>query len=264
MKLLLDPHKTVHDNAAAYYEEAKKSRRKAEGARRAAGETRKKIRKKEQELAAAQETAHVANPATPSAKRKQKDKQKWFDEFHSFTTSGGFLVLAGKDAKQNDVLGSKHLAEGDLFFHADIVGAPATILKTQGGTPTEQDELEAAQWAAVYSRAWKQGSHTVDVYSVPGNQISKHSHGEYVGKGAFMVLGKRKYYRNTELKVKIGLNESGQAAALPANSTKPLRNAVVLSPGQTEKKAAAKTLAKKLGASEDGLMSSIPGNSTQV
>jgi len=55
---------------------------------------------------------------------------------------------------------------GDLFFHADIDGAPVAVMKTGGRNAGDQDLMEAAQFAASYSAAWKFGYGSVDVYCV--------------------------------------------------------------------------------------------------
>lgn len=239
MKIILDLGKSIHENAAKYFDEAKKFGSKKKGV----------------------EKALSSRVETKKAEKKELVTRKgWFTEFHFFFTSNGFLVVAGKDAKQNDFLGSKHLAVEDLFFHADVVGAPATILKTAGKTPKEQDEVEAAQFAASYSRAWKSKSYSVDVYRVTGENISKHSHGEYVGKGAFMILGERKWFKNTELKLRVGI-EKNSLVVLPFVSTKKLEGEVVLVPGSTSKDVLAKQLARKFGVREEELLSIIPGDS---
>ncbi|OIO25993.1 hypothetical protein COX85_01505 [Candidatus Micrarchaeota archaeon CG_4_10_14_0_2_um_filter_55_9] len=191
MDLLLDPQKTAHQNASDYFEKAKKFERKAAGARASLNKGLKKKAKS----------------------RKQPKKAKWFEEFHWFHTSNGLLCVAGRDAKQNELLVAKHLTGEDLFFHADVHGAPATILKN-GRSAAEQDLGEAAQWACIYSRAWKGGLLVADAYCVPKEQVSKYSPGEFVGKGAFMIYGERKWFRNVPLKLKL-LKQGSEVSAVP-------------------------------------------------
>lgn len=239
MKIVLDVQKSIHENAAKYYEEAKKFEAKRKGVIKALKNARQ---------------AGENKPKPISERRKG-----WFVQFHYFFTSSRLLVLSGKDAKQNDLLGSKYVKPDDLFFHADIIGASATVIKTQGKTPSEQEEREAAQFAACYSRAWKQKYGAVDVYRVTGENISKHSHGEYVGKGAFMILGERKWFKNTELKLKVGL-EKGVLVALPFCAGRKLEGETVLAPGDTQKEQLAKQLAKKFRCREEELLKVIPGD----
>ncbi len=140
----------------------------------------------------------------------KKRPRDWFERYHWSFTRNGFLVIAGKNADQNESIVKKYLEEEDLFLHAEIHGAPATILKTRGRDPSEGDILDAAVVAAVYSRAWKAGAGSVDVFWVKGSQVSKSPpSGEYVSKGAFMVYGKKNYVRGVEVKAAVGLEPYG-------------------------------------------------------
>lgn len=120
----------------------------------------------------------------------------WYERFRWSLTRGDFLVIAGKDASQNETLVRKYLKEDDLFLHADVHGAPATILLKQGREPSIHDVEDASVIAACYSRAWRASYSFVDVYWVKGEQVSKTPpSGEYLGRGAFMIHGTRNYLR---------------------------------------------------------------------
>lgn len=235
----LDLIKTARENAARYFELAKKFKRKAEGAR--------KTMKRQ---------AAKASATKKEKAGKKPAKKKWFQEFHWFFASDNRLCVAGKNAKQNELLVAKHLKDNDLFFHADVVGAAATILK-DGAKAGEQALREAAQWAACYSRAWKQGALSCDVYAVRKDQVSKYSHGEFVGRGAFMIAGKRQWFKNTELKLALAVDE-GELVCKPFVSG---LKGVVLTPGRTPKQELAKNLAKTLGVKTDDLLAAVPGDS---
>ncbi len=141
----------------------------------------------------------------------------WYKDFRFFFTSSGFLVVAGKSAGQNELLVRRYMEEHDIFLHADIHGAPSTILKTGGREVPEKDIFEAAQFAACYSSAWKAGLMAVDVYWVPATQVSKAApSGEYLGKGAFMIYGKRNWIRGVPLELLVGYS-GGAVVALPAS-----------------------------------------------
>ncbi len=178
MKIILDPRKTLIQNAALYHEEAKKFKSKSEGAARAILETLKSIDKLGVENVAAR-------------------KAQWFEKFHFFKTSKGTLVVGGRNAKQNDLVFSKHAVEGEFFLHADIRGSPAVIIKSV--SPSEKEFQEAAQFTASYSGAWKRGFGSIDVYAVSVKNVSKHSQGGYLGQGAFAIAGERKWFKNTLL-----------------------------------------------------------------
>jgi predicted ribosome quality control (RQC) complex YloA/Tae2 family protein len=129
--------------------------------------------------------------------RSRPSPRFWFEKFRWTITRNGFLVIAGKDASQNEAVVRKYLEDRDIFLHADIHGAPATVLLVRGGrTPALEDILDAAVIAACYSKAWKTGFSYIDVYWVYGSQVSKTPpSGEYLTKGAFMVYGERRYLR---------------------------------------------------------------------
>ncbi len=114
MKLTLFYDRTVHDNAARCYELAKEARQKIAGLEKAIGETGKEIEKAEK---GRKKEARV------------KREREWYEKFHFAFTSCGKLMLGGRNAQQNDMLFAKHMDDADLFFHADIQGASAVVLK---------------------------------------------------------------------------------------------------------------------------------------
>jgi len=259
VKIRLDVRKTVWQNATDYFDKAKRARAKAEGARRAIKETEARVEKMRAEDAAAQARAEAeAEAAKTRFKVRQIRERAWFEKYRFFTTSGGFLVIAGKDAKQNETLVAHHLEDADLFLHADVHGAPATILK-EGTKAGEQNLREAVQWAASYSSAWKAGSGACDAYAVRREQVSKYSHGEYVAKGAFVIRGQRQWFKNTELALLIA-EENERAIALPAVHAAAPKNSVRVKPGATKKSEAAKKIALKLGCDANEVEKLLPGD----
>ncbi|MEM4675499.1 MAG: ribosome rescue protein RqcH [Nitrososphaerota archaeon] len=143
-------------------------------------------------------------------KHKVREKKKWFEKFRWFETSEGFLAVAGKDATSNIALLRKHLQPEDLVFHAEITGAPVVILKG-GSMASERSIEEVAQFAASYSRAWREGLSSINVYYVRPEQVSFSApSGEYLPKGSFIVTGKKNYIK-TRLAVAFGLRKSDGA-----------------------------------------------------
>lgn len=193
MKVVLDVNSSAQENAARYYEEGKRMKGKAEGTEKAIEETKKELEKFE---------------APAEKKPKMRRKSQWYEKFHWFVSSDGFLVIGGRDAEQNELLYSKYFEDADMFLHADIHGAPFVVVKN-GSCAPEKTLEEAAQFAGSYSSAWKEGLGSVDVYAAKKEQVSKHSHGEYVPKGGFVIKGNRKWFKNIELKMYIGVTESG-------------------------------------------------------
>ena len=253
MKVRLDWRRGAQENAAAYYESAKELAGKEQGARQAIGETRALIAKAEQELGAA------ASLEKGPVMRRRKE---WFEKYRWFFTSGGKLAVAGRDAKQNDLLVSKVMADADLFFHADIQGAPATIL-AGGREASRQEKLETAQFAASHSSAWKIGAAGVDVYAVGKGQLAKHAQGGFVGAGGFAISGEREWFRGTPLGLAIR-EKGGAALCLPAIHPEAEKARAILAPGNYEKGQAAKKIAGMLGLSPDELLLALPSGKFSI
>lgn len=143
-------------------------------------------------------------------KRKVESKE-WYEKFRWFISSDGFLIVAGKDAVSNEVLVKKYAGADDVVFHADITGASFVVVKTEGKQPSEQALREASEFAAAFSRAWREGFGSADVYWVKPNQLSKSGpSGEHVPHGAFAVNGKRNWMRNVPLRLAVGVIENGE------------------------------------------------------
>ena len=192
--------KSIQENAAQYFERSKKAEKRLDGARKAFDETKQKIIELERQEK--EKLAEVGKPIIKEAERKRL----WYEKFRWFHSSEGFLILGGKDATQNEMLIKKYVTPHDLVFHADIVGAPFVIVKTEGRVPSEPTIREAAEFAAAFSRAWKEMFSAVDVYWVHPEQVSKTPPtGQFLAKGSFMIYGKKNYLRQVPLRTSIGV-----------------------------------------------------------
>jgi predicted ribosome quality control (RQC) complex YloA/Tae2 family protein len=197
----------LFEDAGRFYERSKRAKQKLEGAKAALEETRKKLKEAEAKLmqAEALEEIKPTEAMEELAERKVKHKE-WFEKFRWFVSSDGFLVVAGKDAVSNEVLVKKHAESNDIVFHADIVGAPFVVVKTGDKEPSEQCLREAGEFATAFSRAWREGFASVDVYWVKPEQLSKGGpSGEYVLHGAFVVSGQRNWLRGVPLRIAVGV-----------------------------------------------------------
>jgi len=203
----LDLRSNVFGNAARFYERSKRARQKLEGAKAALEETRRKLVDVEAKIREAEmlEAVKPAEALEEIARHKVRHRE-WFEKFRWFVSSDGFLVVAGKDAVSNEVLIKKYAEAEDVVFHADVVGAPFVVVKTEGKEPSEQTLREAGEFAAAFSRGWREGFGTVDVYWVKPEQLSKGGpSGESVPRGGFVVRGERRWMRNVPLRVGIGV-----------------------------------------------------------
>jgi len=259
MKIELDPKKSVQENATVYFDQAKKLRKKAEGARAAiarfAGQLRtleKKAHKKEQEERAAR-------------KIKRTTPLQWFEKFRWFYSSEGFLCIGGRDATTNEIIIKKHTDPHDLIFHTEAPGSPFFVVKSEGKEIGEVTKQEAAIAAVTYSKAWKLGIVSTDVYSVDPSQVSKQAQsGEYLGKGAFMIRGKRTYY-SVSLDLAIGKHENGLIMGGPRNAVRThCEKYVLVQQGKGKPSNCAKKIARYLEADVDDVMRALPAGGGDV
>ncbi len=246
MKIIIDPRKSVHETAAEYYEKAKKIRKKRQGIEKAIEETKKEIEleKKREEKAKKEKIEKV---------RKEK---KWFEKFHWFISSGGRLCIGGRSADQNDLIFKKYVEDSDLFFHADITGGSVVILK-DGINASEEERKEAAQAAASFSRGWKMRYASLDVYSLKKEQLSKHAEGMFVGKGGIAMEGKREWFKNTPLVVRIGKGKEG-LEIIPDCLKRKLEGEFTLIPGKEKKEKIVNLLSKTFRVHPDEIIELLP------
>ena len=229
---------SLFDNANEYYERGKKAKQKSAGALTALEDSKKKLTKIEKELRKAEELKSLkpAEIMEALSKRKvERENKEWYEKFRWFTSSDGFLVVAGKDTVSNEVLIKKYTAQEDAVFHAEISGAPFVVVKAEGKPISEQTLHEAGEYAASFSRAWRENAGSADVYWVKLDQLSKSGpSGESVPHGAFAVVGKRNWTRSVPLRVAVGIivNEETCFVGGPMDAVKAkTKTYVVLAPG---------------------------------
>jgi predicted ribosome quality control (RQC) complex YloA/Tae2 family protein len=233
MKAEINTRKSIQDNAADYYDRAKKIKSKIAGLRDAIETTKKLIEQEEKK--------HSELPEKKIARQKE-----WFEKFHYFNTSGGFLVLGGKDAKSNDIVVGRHMEKNDIYFHADITGAPSVVMKNGQGAP-EQDLREAAQFAGSFSSAWKNELGAVDVFHVTPDQVKTGAKaGEYLAKGSFVIAGKKNYFKKVPLELAIAyIDEKLVIAPLETIARRTTKH-ICIKPAREPKGESAKKILHKL------------------
>ena len=244
---------TMFENANEYYEKGKKARQKIAGASVAIESSKKQLSLIENDLKKA-ETLKSLKPAeiieALAKKKVELENRQWYEKFRWFTSSEGFLVVAGKDTVSNEVLIKKYSKEEDVVFHAEITGAPFTVIKTEGKQVGEQTLKEAGEYAASYSRAWRENAGSADVYWVKPDQLAKSGpSGESVPHGAFFVVGKRNWLRNMPLRTAIGIivNEKTSFIGGPVEAVKAkTKSYIVLLPGDNQGKELLKQIMKSL------------------
>ncbi|KAJ1902762.1 hypothetical protein LPJ81_003427, partial [Coemansia sp. IMI 209127] len=160
----------------------------------------------------------------------QARKPFWFEKFSWFISSDGFLVLAGHDMQQNELLVKRHLRPGDAYVHADINGAASVIVKNKlAATAAPEAALsslmpldkhsvvsgsvdgssadsippstlfQAGVMSVCQSRAWD-AKIVTSAWWVEAHQVSKTAPtGEFLTTGSFMIRGKKRFLPPTQL-----------------------------------------------------------------
>jgi len=230
MKVRLNLTKSLTENAGLYFEKYKKSKRKLRGVKQAVEKTKKKIKKK-------------PKPQQPVLEKKSQRKREWYEKFHWSFTQNGLLVIAGRDIKTNQQIVKKHMNENDLYLHADIQGAPSTVLVSNTKTPTPEDKNDAAVIAAVFSKAFALGLGAINVYCVKPDQVKLAAgHGEYLAKGSFVIKGKRDWLNNIPLSIFVSVKDDRVFV-----SSFKVPKSLEIVPGKQTKSALAKKVKEKLG-----------------
>uniref|UniRef100_A0A8B9P1U6 Ribosome quality control complex subunit NEMF n=1 Tax=Apteryx owenii TaxID=8824 RepID=A0A8B9P1U6_APTOW len=156
-----------------------------------------------------QKTVEAAEKAFKSAEKKTKQTLKevqtvttiqkarkvyWFEKFLWFVSSENYLIIAGRDQQQNELIVKRYLKSGDIYVHADLHGATSCVIKNPTGEPIPPRTLtEAGTMALCYSAAWDARVVT-SAWWVFHHQVSKTAPtGEYLTTGSFMIRGKKNF-----------------------------------------------------------------------
>ncbi len=261
----LNANLTVPQNAQRYYDRAKEMAKKREGAEKALEETIRIMERR------------AAPEKVKTRKVTRRRKPRWYERFRWFESSDGFLVIGGRDASGNEEIYAKYLEKRDLALHTDAPGAPLTVIKTMGEEVPESTLREAAEFAVSYSSIWKAGLFEGDCYLVNAEQVTKTPEpGEFIKKGAFVIRGERRYYRDVPVGIAIGIAED-QLIGGPVSATKPRADPVVeIEPGEFSPEDLAKRIYRtfaervedrrhlKAVASIDSIVSFLPPGGSRV
>ena len=255
--ITLDYEKDVTANAQAMYDRRRDSLLKAQRVEEAIAATRA-----EMEAATAKAVKAAKRP------RVKATKALWFEAYRWTLSSEGHLILGGRDARTNDQLVKKHLKEGDRYAHADVHGAPSTVIK-EGAKASEATLREACEFALAYSKAWSAGLAGGSAYWVLPEQVSKQAEsGEFLPRGAFVIRGKRNYVHDLPIRLSIGEVEvdghrkimGGPVSAVAARAAR----YVVLAPGKEDREAVAKRLAAAFSVPIEEIARTMPPGAVEI
>ena len=199
----LDLDLTAQGNVEVMHEQRKAQKVKLEKTREQSEKAIKVAeRKSTQEISRFEDKVNQAKNLT-KIKRKL-----WFEKFHWFISSENFLVLAGRDAAQNELLVKKYLKARDIYVHADVHGAATVIVKNHLPAPlnvTFATLAEAGQFSLCLSKAWESKTVTSAWY-VFADQVSKSAPtGEYLTTGSFIIRGRKNFLPHSKLEMTFAL-----------------------------------------------------------
>ncbi len=118
-------------------------------------------------------------------------------------------MIGGRDATSNEIIIKKHAEKEDVVFHTDMAGSPFFVVKTEGKQPGQATLQEVATATYVFSRAFKLGHLSTQVFWVKPEQVSKEAKaGEFLPHGAFMIRGKTNYVK-PQTDLAIGITDDG-------------------------------------------------------
>lgn len=233
---------SIEKCAEFFYEKSKEHKFKLPGAEKIITETLNRLNNLKIKESEVKDSINDIIPVI-----KEQVKEQWFEKFHWFYTSNGKLAIGGKDATQNDIIIKKYVETRDFIFHTEMAGSPFFILKN-GADANEKELEEVAIATASYSRAWRTGISNTDAYYVRPEQVSKTApSGEYIGKGAWMIRGKKNLFNAVKLELSIGVTRDGQIICGPVSTVaKKANKYVIIKPGWNKKTETAKKIIEKL------------------
>ena len=167
----LDPLLTPQQNAAQYYKRYAKAKTAEKYLRQQMEIARRDLEYLEsvlEEIGRAEteqdflEIRSELREAGFLKKQGKKEPRQRAARPREFRTSGGFLVLVGRNNRQNDHLTLREADHRDLWLHTQKLHGSHVILRTGGQAVGEDDLVEAAKLAAWYSQAREIGNAPVD------------------------------------------------------------------------------------------------------
>ena len=256
--VILDYTKGIDANASDIYQKGKDVGEKAKRAKEALEESRAELAKKQKGIDKAK--AMAAGKAQPT-------KQFWFERYKWFISSGGKLIIAGKDAHSNDNIVKKHLKDGDLYAHADVHGAPSVVIKD--GTKADNDELrQGCQFALAQSKAWIAALSEGSAFWVYPDQVSKTPNpGEFGPRGAFIIRGKRNYEYHLPIELVVGevyYQGSRKVMCGPADCFKDCDRYFVIRPGRGKGGRKSSEMAKRFQVPEEEISRILPPGDVEI
>jgi len=259
MEIELSLKKSIEENASIYFDKSKKAKKKLDGARKKLVQFQNELesllsKKAEEKVKWEEEQEELERQA------ERKAKQPYYHKFRWFFTSDGFLVIGGRDATTNDIVIKKHADKDDWVFHTDMRGSPFFVIKAEGKKVGKASMQEVADATCTFSRAWRMGMQTQQVFYVKPNQCEKGS----LPKGAFLIVGKTNYMQN-KINCAVGITKDGDIMSGPVEAIKKhCKDYVQVQQGNNKTSAVAKNIKAKIGGDLDEIIRALPSGGMEI
>lgn len=158
--------------------------------------------------------------------------------YRQFLTSSNILVIAGKNAEQNERI-VKQAKKEELVLHTLSKGSPFCVIKEKEERIDEKSIKEAAIFCAGFSKAFKKGKKIIEVHVFSKKDIYK-TRG--MPKGAYGVKKVKKRIRVKPI-LALGFKNGKIQCSPPSSLDLPLIKIVY---GRLEKEKAAKKITELL------------------
>ena len=248
MKVVFNINKSLEQNAEIYFEKSKKLKKKIPGIKKIIDSSSTKL----------------SSIKLPEKKEKIIRKKEWYEKFRWFVSSDGFLVIGGRDATTNEIIIKKYTEKEDIVLHTELAGSPFVIIKNPDKIAIPTTTInESAEFCASYSKSWKSGRGTAEVYHISPEQVTKETPTgtAALAKGSFMIYGKRNYI-DARLNIAIcsydGKIMSGPISAIQKNA----EEFIEIIPGTDKLSDVAKKIQKKIGGEIDEIVRALPPECT--
>ncbi|MGV8086177.1 MAG: NFACT RNA binding domain-containing protein [Candidatus Woesearchaeota archaeon] len=252
MELKLSINKSIEQNAEKYFDQAKKYKKKIPGIKKTIDMYNEKLIKAEENINSKKQEQRV-----------EHRKKEWFEKFRWFISSDDMLVIGGRDATTNDIIIKKYTDKNDLVFHTELAGSPFVIIKnTENKKIPDQTIKEAAEFCASFSKSWKSGRTTAELYHITPEQVTKEAPAGMaaLAKGSFMINGKRNLH-NAVLNLaicNIGRIMTGPVSAIKKQCEDKNIKYLEIVQGETKLSDVAKKVQKIIGGELDEIIRSLP------
>lgn len=158
ISIKLDPTKPPHQNAEEYYERSKKAKRAVEALKDEIDRIRREFEEEEREY-----TELKADPDPKRIRELTLPEQKSAEEKGQGrpglqAESGGFTILIGRNARENDELLRRHVRGNDWWLHTrDFPGGYVFVKAEPGKSVPLEVLLDAGNLALFYSKGRENG-----------------------------------------------------------------------------------------------------------